>query len=556
MRLSKIITGLCLIYACLFCSCGKKPSSAQLERIAEMISSSPSDALDSLKTIDYASLSESDRHYHDFLSIKAADKQYIRHTSDSLILDVIAYYGGTSLYPEALYYGARVYCDLGDAPTALEYFHSALDNVHPDSLELKGNILSQTSRLLDDLRLHSRAIPYVQQAITVDSLLKDTFNLVYDHVLLGQIYLRRGDYAYADNNFIHALSLNPNPSEQDAAYLQVLRAAVKLRQNEIDSALTLARGAPERIRPIQRNEAMIYASDIYLSAGIPDTAYHYANLIVHSNHSNNRKNGYRNLFSPELYSLIPPDSIPFYIRDYNSALETYYNRHESQQALMQDAFYNYQLHQRAREQAEHQSQKLTNALHASVIIALLLICALVLAAYRRKKNLSDYQAAVLELEQLRKSLENDTIIPSGASDRDLLRDKLRQELQMIQKQVSNRKNIPESITGSEVYTTIQGFLDSKKAVSDNSTIWSALENIVIASSPLFRERLTLLAGQALKPHDLHLVLLIKCGFTPSQTTLLLGRTKGTISYRRRHIGEIILGNKVNSELIDKIILCL
>lgn len=49
----------------------------------------------------------------------------MEHTSDSLILDVIDYYSSNddrNLYPEVLYYGGRVYSDLGDYPTSLSYF--------------------------------------------------------------------------------------------------------------------------------------------------------------------------------------------------------------------------------------------------------------------------------------------------------------------------------------------------------------------------------------------------------------------------------------------------
>lgn len=553
MRLSKIITGLCLIYAFLLCSCGKKPSSEQLERIAEMISKSPSDALDSLKTIDYASLSESDRHYHDLLSTKASDKAYIKHTSDSLILDVIDYYQGTGLYPEALYYGGRVYSDIGDAPAALEYFQSALDNVHPDSLELKGNILSQTSRLLNDLRIYQEAIPYIVKAIEVDSLMANTFNMAYDHMLLGNIFLNQGKYAYADNSLTRASSIGSMLEEPDRAYIQMLRAAVKLRQSDIDSALTLIRGIPERTRPIQLNEALIYASDIYLAAGIIDTAYYYADRIIHNADLNNRKNAYRNLFSPRLYHLIPKDSVQYYIHNYHTTLETYYNQHESQQALIQNAFYNYQVHQRERIKAESSKQTIVIYLIIAAILTLLSLCALTFVAYRRKKIQLSLQTTVLELEQLRKSISNSNNAPTEPCKRDILREKLISEIRLLQNHISRPIAPPDIVTNSTTYAQITKMISEGKSISDKNRIWAELEQLFLQSHPLFKYRLQLLVGAPLKPHDYHLILLIKCGFTPSQTTLLLGRAKGTISYRRRHVCEMILGDKIDSDLIDNVI---
>lgn len=54
--------------------------------------------------------------YYWLLTVKAADKAYITHTSDSLIRLVLDYYeqeGDRRLLLEAYYYAGRVYRDLG-----------------------------------------------------------------------------------------------------------------------------------------------------------------------------------------------------------------------------------------------------------------------------------------------------------------------------------------------------------------------------------------------------------------------------------------------------------
>ena len=75
-------------------------------------------------------MNAAERARFDLLRVKSADKAYVRHTSDSLIRSVLGYYEKhtrSEQYPEALYYGGRVYSDLGDSPTALRYFQHALD---------------------------------------------------------------------------------------------------------------------------------------------------------------------------------------------------------------------------------------------------------------------------------------------------------------------------------------------------------------------------------------------------------------------------------------------
>lgn len=145
----------------------------RLTAVDAAIDLSPLAALDSLATIDRAALGEADRNYYDFLSVKAADKAYVVHTTDTVILRVIDYaaeHRSHGYYPEALYYGGRVYSDLGDYPTALTYFHQALDELPDDAAnrKLRGNIISQTYRLLAALSLYSESLPYIEKVIEME----------------------------------------------------------------------------------------------------------------------------------------------------------------------------------------------------------------------------------------------------------------------------------------------------------------------------------------------------------------------------------------------------
>lgn len=156
------IFALALLAASIGCS---RQHDTRLTRIAVSVSDHPERALQDLDSINPAGLSESDRHFHDFLTIKARDKASVPHASDSLILDVIDYYSAYQsdpIYPEALYYGGRVYYELGDYPTALQYFQQALDNPGqaPDTTDLRNRLNSQIGWLLQRLRLYKKAIPY------------------------------------------------------------------------------------------------------------------------------------------------------------------------------------------------------------------------------------------------------------------------------------------------------------------------------------------------------------------------------------------------------------
>ena len=95
------------------------------------------------------------------LTIKANDKAYINHTSDSLILSLVDYYehgGDKDFLGEAYYYAGSTYRDLGDAPRALEYYQKALDAMPGDeNLKVKSKVYAQMGQLFILQKLYRKA---------------------------------------------------------------------------------------------------------------------------------------------------------------------------------------------------------------------------------------------------------------------------------------------------------------------------------------------------------------------------------------------------------------
>ena len=207
-------------------SCGGNREYEQLRQVASVVNNNPEFALAKLDSIDLSSLNTADRHYFDFLSVKAADKAYILHTSDSLIRSVINYYESSpdELLPEVYYYGGRVYSDLGDAPQALDYFQQALDCVPTEDIELRGRIVSQMGRLYFSENLHSHAINKVKESINIDTQLKDTFGIAYDYRLLGRIYSSKRQYDSALISYSNGLEYAKFLSANDETLLKIAYA--------------------------------------------------------------------------------------------------------------------------------------------------------------------------------------------------------------------------------------------------------------------------------------------------------------------------------------------
>ena len=72
---------------------------------------------------------EAQMFYH-LLTIQAKDKQYIVHTSNSLINSIVEFYeryGDKEKLMMAYYYQGSVYRDMNDAPRALKCFQKAIE---------------------------------------------------------------------------------------------------------------------------------------------------------------------------------------------------------------------------------------------------------------------------------------------------------------------------------------------------------------------------------------------------------------------------------------------
>lgn len=566
-----------LVFAIVLTCCGGQPD-PRLEEVERLISVSPREAMDSLDAIRYDRLSSYDKEYYDFLMVKSRDKAFVIHKSDSLILRVISNekrHKSRGRYAEALYYGGRVYHDLGDYPTALNYYQNALDYTPADGGDnvLRGKILAQTGDLLMALRLYEKAIPYVEEALKLDSIQRDSLNMIYDAELLGSLYLYMKNYDKAEEQFRQTMQLSDRISPDDSPSLQINLAWTCYKKGDIEQALRFIRCALSGSDSLSKPAALSCAAFIYKRAGICDTAMMYASELIRDKRSDNNKNGYKILLSNQMRRYVPTDSLLRYIDEYRDEIELYLERNGDRQALLQTSFYNYQLHQREKIKVERDNEYLYMWIFGMSVLILLLIVALLYLKNRNQSEKLRLHEAIDNTKILRGMLEsgedgirqwsenteyrkgvsldiNSSIHSSGMNE---LRMRLREELLSI---VNDNKQISEIspvILNSEAYKKIQQYLDAGKPIVAKNRLWDEIESMVIESSPEFKQRLYLLTGSDLSTFDYHLALLIKCGFTPTNVSVLIGKAKNTISYHR---GELVLkafDKKLPTGIIDRII---
>lgn len=562
-----IIITISALLVLLASGCSDNAHDPRLTEIAQTVSDNPEEAISALDSINKKDLSSSDRHYYDLLDIKAHDKAYIDHTSDSLILDVIDYYSSHSDSPEyieSLYYGGRVYHDLGDYPTALKYYQKTLDCLDNSSEndELRSRINTQTGMVLKRLRLYEEAVPYVNEALDFFMAKKDSLNIVYSMQLLGSIYMDWRQSDKAASILIRSMDYAKNLPESFAARSRMFLAVVKEDKDDIQAALNLVRDTPEQVDTISRDAALSSAAYIYLNAGIPDTAFMYAHELIRNKYPLNQKAGYRIMLTTDFRHLLHPDTLAQYLDEYQNILEEYYSENSKELALMQESLYNYQMHERESREARKSNDRLRHAVLGFIFLVIVLAFVVLYQKYRNTSYIVKLHTALDNLEILKKDIKareghaDDTGCgpnTSGQPDTDsenTLRERLRIELMALYEK-SGEAEVPESILNSEVYLNIRSLLDNKKPMS--GTLWDELEREVLKVSPNFINNLKVLTDDRLSEGDIHIALLIKCGFRLSELTVLLARSNGAIISRRDKLCVKILDKKLEVKVINGII---
>lgn len=549
---------LAILMCCLLAlsACRHSPHPA-LARADSLAAGSPDSALAIIDSLNPVTLTAADRHLRDLLYIKARDKAYITHTSDSLILDVIDWYQShdSRRLPEALYYGARVYSDLGDFPTALRYFHDAADALPADAdSSLRRNLLSQTGALLIRLRLFHQALEYLEKSLRLSKEMDDP-EICFDYQQLGSTYMHMHDYKTAERYFTNAYKHSKKCPQYITASMQTYLAAVKYKQHDYDAALALIQTLPENIDSIDKDFIISYAADIYYAADYLDSAYVYALRNLHSRDHSYRRDAYRMLLSPKLRPRIHPDTITNYFERYLQALEANYNDHDAQAAIVQNSLYNYSFHER---KAAALSNTRVKLLTLSVILLCVILTLIVVSAYLahqnrlRRERLRD---ALTELQTLNHRLNPDVAPSHPATNQSSrqLQGHIYEQIDRLKQGVLTAPPPPEDIPDTEGYQAITDALQKGTILLPDNPVWNTINHTVARLSPRFEETLKILSDGHLSPQDYQLAMLIRLGIQSKDIATLFGRVKGTITYRRQLLCKKCFHGQIVPAELDRII---
>lgn len=174
-----------VVAAVCFASCSAPEYRRELKEADSIASVDPMRAmamLDSMRPA-MADAPEHEQMYYRLICIKADDKAYIEHESDTSILPVVEYYetkGDKHLLSEAYYYAGNTYRDMNDAPRALEYYQKA-ERTLPDDATLRerSRLQNQQAHLFLSQGIHDEAIIRFRKAYDYEAQKEDTAMMAY-----------------------------------------------------------------------------------------------------------------------------------------------------------------------------------------------------------------------------------------------------------------------------------------------------------------------------------------------------------------------------------------
>lgn len=135
---------------------------------------------------------EPTRMYYDLLLTTAKDKRYIKHTNDSIMLSVVAYYehhGPQDKLARAYYIMGRVYDDMQNYTAAVEYYQKAIDALlEQKNYRLLAVTYSQLGELYLEQRLEQESTYCYRRSYYYAVKGKDSLNLSYAMQNLGRTF--------------------------------------------------------------------------------------------------------------------------------------------------------------------------------------------------------------------------------------------------------------------------------------------------------------------------------------------------------------------------------
>lgn len=558
MKLTKLLFIIFLLSH--FYSCDNKPLPYTMKVANSLVNTHPDSVLALLKQFkDSINLEPKETQiYYQLLTIKAKDKAYITHTSDSILLKVLHYYENKKdkrHLPEVYYYAGRVYRDLGDAPQALDFFFQAIDAsyLYMD-YKLVSRIYSQIGTLYLYQNVYDKAPEAFSKAYQFSILSKDSISMTYNLRDIGRAFSTQEKvdsaiYYYKKADMLADKIENLNLKRIINGELSGYYTKLGMYQEAYKSMQI----AFKKINVINLAPRYSTAAQYYYYTNRLDSAIYYYTQLTFMDKYSYKAEGYQGL------SYIARSK-----GEYKKALE-YLDKDlaytDSARSIIQteivrkiNSLYNYQLKEKENNRLQHQASnhKIWNIILISFLIFLMLLFVTYQQYHKRKEQETllqqekierilreEYNQSLSYIEQNKRQIKEleESLKAAEKTSNLLTQDLLRLQKRNIEKnneQIIVKQELKEhTITILKKSSIYKKFLQADQGEKIRKEDWQELIKSIDETYTQFTQRL--LELYPMKTIEMQVCLLIKIGLSPTQIAFITAHTKQAITSIRKRL---------------------
>lgn len=582
------------IAVCLLDSCEKRRlSDDEFNLLWDQASITPKAVLDSVDSIENHLRSKEgseDKIRLDFLRLRATDKAFIPHTTDSVINIVLEYYSkkrDRRMLPWAYYYAGRVNSDLGDALKAYEFFLTSLENTVPGKNKgtnnLRITLYSQISELFDKQGIYDKALIYEKAAIKEAESIPGEKALTRSLIKIGEYYGRNNldSSIYFYKKGIES-ALNRGET-YEVAVAKIDLARVYLKKGEKDMAAKMIREAKPFVEEVPFKYYCYYQLGIYYEkTHQPDSAIYYWNILAADGDLSDKRLANKYLAAHAIEDKDPEKALRYTTLRmiYNDSLMALNN---AENILKMEKLYNYSIRERDNKKLteDNYRKKIFLIILFSILFAGSVVAFVIVRFYKMRHHLisSKYNDLVLSanekelvyedrikaLEQEKnriQSILNDIKKSDTQMDNDELKNAVEElnskneELERVKKQLLELKESMEHssrvLGKSELIQKFYNIGRKSTTPLPSSEDWEKLENVMSKAYPLL---MTALDKLAINQDERRLSMLIKLRIETTPMATIFSTSPQNISVKKRRLAQRALkkGGAASSKDWDEFI---
>ena len=517
---------------------------------------------------------ETQMYYH-LLTIKAEDKLYTRHTSDSLINLIVKFYdehGDKNKLIEAYYYQGSVYRDLHDAPSALDAFREVISR----SKELSAADKKQSADLM------ARTYNQMGTLFAYQGLYDESLQANRESV---NCYLAQGK----ENKIFYALRdiarMYDAKHQKDSAlhyYQKAYRTALSTHSphkayiiwGELGSFYYYSLGKADSAKQMlitalnhqpDMANALLVLGDVYRGEARWDSACYYLHQAIEYGDIQKQHSAYRHLSSIEIQKHNYPQATT-YLRQAQLLADSIKEITRTEAITKINSLYNYQHIQKENYTFLLDNEKKSTFLWILGCISVVIMGVAISVYFHYKKKVQNTRLQMHKLSKLKEEQEAKSMKAHEENIckiKELEQAKALQNLLLAQKEELEAKNkeiiaclkkqkvLQDSLRQTSIYHFFhQACTKADSKITEEK--WSELQKEVDTAYPNFSKHLYELSPK-LSVIELRICYLMKISIPPPHIAIFPNRTKAAISNARTRLAKRLLGEQNSTEKLDDFI---